>query len=67
MKTIEELSIKLEKLKKEEIKIISKILGLRKTEEGYRLKTRKTTEKHTNIEIYIRRANSMGTYTDYLL
>lgn len=65
MKTIEELSIKLKELKKEEMKIISKILGLRKTEEEYRLKTRKTTEKHTNIEIYIRRANSMGTYTDY--
>lgn len=45
----------IEELKKEERKIIRKILGPRKTEEGYRLQSKKTTEKHANIEADIRK------------
>lgn len=45
----------LENIKKEERKIIRKILGPRKTDEGYRLQKIETTEKHSNIELDIRK------------
>ena len=45
----------LEEIKKEERKIIRKILGARHTEDGYRLQSNKTTEKFSNIEIDFRK------------
>lgn len=44
-----------EELKKEERKIIRKIFRLEKIEEGYRLQTKNTIEKHSYNEIYIRK------------
>lgn len=45
----------LENIKKEERKIIRKILGPRLTEDGYRLQHNKEVEKYSNIEIDIRK------------
>jgi endonuclease/exonuclease/phosphatase family metal-dependent hydrolase len=45
----------LEEIKKEERKIIRKILGARHTQDGYRLQSIKTTEKFSNIEIDIKK------------
>lgn len=45
----------LEEIKKEERKIIRKILGARLTPDGYRLQSIKTTEKYSNIEVDIRK------------
>jgi hypothetical protein len=45
----------LQNLQKEERKIIRKILGPRKTDDGYRLQTNKTTETLSNIAADIRK------------
>ena len=45
----------LEEIKKQERKIIRKILGARCTQEGYRIQSIKTTEKYSNIECDIRK------------
>ena len=45
----------LQNLQKEEHKIIRKILGPRKTDDGYRLQTNKTTEQSSNISADIRK------------
>ncbi|KAK7794649.1 hypothetical protein R5R35_004441 [Gryllus longicercus] len=45
----------LEEIKKEERKIIRKILGARLTPDGYRLQSIETTEKYSNIEVDIRK------------
>ena len=45
----------LENIKKEERKIIRKILGPRKTAEGYRLQHNQVVETHSNIELDMRK------------
>lgn len=45
----------LEEIKKQERKIIRRILGARYTQDGYRLQSIKTTEKVSNIEIDIKK------------